>query len=437
MARLLRSLQQLLGNTTPAPIAAPKQTFGLVRSRSINADFSVFQEGDRVLLNTKQPALTKPLKKGGKTNLRKGHLAHDLVIGNRVWDAVQAHKGPEVRLSLPTLEEYVTLTPRHVTPIYSHDANLIVSLLDLHPNTPSAGEKQAPIEILESGTGHGSLTLHLARALHAANSTPPPRPVTSQIQHVADRNRDPREKEEPSMESEAVTEDDPAQVQEDWDAWRAERGAIIHTVDVSSRFARLAEQNVQGFRRGIYAGTVDFYVGAVEEWINEQATRRAKAAEKVEPFLSCVILDMPSAHERIPLVKDSIMRDGKLLVFAPSITQIGDCVQTIHDMGRPFVLDRVVELGIGLTSGRQWDVRLAVKKSTSDPSTWESGAESEETAQTGDEAPEDEPIGSPETPVPGPGATGKNAVMVCRPKVGLRTMGGGFVGVWRRIEERT
>jgi len=50
-------------------------------------------EGDRIVLHNKQPVLTKPLKKGDKTNLRRGHLDHDRVIGGRVWDTVQAHRG--------------------------------------------------------------------------------------------------------------------------------------------------------------------------------------------------------------------------------------------------------------------------------------------------------------------------------------------------------
>ncbi|KAJ5564641.1 hypothetical protein N7513_000883 [Penicillium frequentans] len=432
MARLLRSLQRLLGNSSPA-VSIPPPSPSATRLRSIDTDFSIIKEGDQVLLHTKQPTLTKPLKKGGKTSLRRGHLEHDRAIGSRVWDAVQAHKGPDVRLSLPTLEEYVTLTPRLVTPIYAHDANLIVSLLDIHTNPTAANDTQPPIEILESGTGHGSLTLHLARALHAANTTPPPRPAGSQIQYVAGRNRSPTEKATPETEPEVSTATDPSQ--KEWDEWRTERGAIIHTVDVSSKFAKLAEKNVLGFRRGIYSGTVDFYVGAVEEWIKSQVAQRTKPAEPVKPFLTYAILDMPSAHERIPLVKDIIHRDGKLIVFAPSITQIGDCVRMIQKMNRPFVLDRVVELGSGLTSGRNWDVRLAVKKSGSDPSTWESATEGEEAVPAEDEASDSEPIASVEPAAPSAAFDESNAVMVCRPKVGLRTMVGGFVGVWRRIED--
>lgn len=324
--------------------------------------------------------------------------------------------------------------------IYSHDANLIVSLLDIHVNPPAHGEKNEPIEVLESGTGHGSLTLHLARALQAANTVPPPRPSQSQIQYVKNRNRSPQETENHDTKAQESNTD--PEVQQEWDTWRAERGAVIHTVDVSSKFAKLAEENVRGFRRGIYGGTVDFYVGAVEEWIEEQVSQRSLTQKPVEPFLNYAILDMPSAHERIPFVKNIIKRDGRMVVFSPSITQIGDCVRAIHGLpgsGRSFVLERVVELGAGLTSGRYWDVRLAMKKSASDPSTWEAAAESEEAAQPSDaeelsETQETSRQASKISDASPREIDEQNAVMVCRPKVGLRTFGGGFVGVWRRVE---
>ncbi|KAJ5089379.1 hypothetical protein N7532_008063 [Penicillium argentinense] len=429
MARLLQSLRRVLGSPPAVGSAGP-------HARSFDTDFSIFREGDRIVLHNKQPILTKPLKRGDKTNLRRGHLEHDRVIGSRVWETVQAHKGPDVRPSLPTLDEYVALTPRHVTPIYPHDANLIVSLLDLHPNTPAAGEEGPPsIEILESGTGHGSLTLHLARAIHAANTTPPPRPVKSQIQFLEDRAKRPGEEDSEDVGgTDAVSGVDT--VQEEWNAWRAQRNAVIHTVDVSSKFSKLAEKNVQGFRRGMYSGDVDFYVGPVENWVAEQMKRRTKSGvlssltlqRSMEPFLSHAILDMPSAQLRIPHVAPIIKRDGFLIVFVPSITQIGDCVRLIRQHHLPLVQERVVELGMGISGGRQWDVRLAIKKSGADPSSWNTTSEA-------DEASADEPEDVSEAPVTEAPAKENEQVMVCRPKVGLRTMGGGFVGIWRRIED--
>ncbi|KAJ5380149.1 uncharacterized protein N7496_002577 [Penicillium cataractarum] len=328
--------------------------------------------------------------------------------------------GPDVRLSLPTLEEYVALTPRLVTPA------------------------RPPLEILESGTGHGSLTLHLARAIHAANTTPPPRPSQSQIQYVENRAQRPGEEDTKKADgNETAASDNTAQLE--WDSWRAERHAVIHTVDVSHKFAALAERNVKGFRRGIYAGDVDFYVGPVENWIAEQTKRRTKTgllssltgSSTVEPFLSHAILDMPSAHLRIPHVAPVLRRDGYLVVFMPSITQIGDCVQIIRKHRLPFVQERVIELGLGITSGRNWDVRLAFKKSGADPSSWAPSAEAdgEESVLATDAEESNVAHGVDEVTVPEEPVKEEEPVMVCRPKVGIRTMGGGFVGIWRRIED--
>jgi tRNA A58 N-methylase Trm61 len=75
-------LRRVLGWTLPP-----------ARVRSIDLSYAIFREGDRVLVHSKNPQLTKPLRQGDKTHLRRGHLDHDRVIGSRVWSAVQAHKG--------------------------------------------------------------------------------------------------------------------------------------------------------------------------------------------------------------------------------------------------------------------------------------------------------------------------------------------------------
>lgn len=319
---------------------------------------------------------------------------------------------------------------------------MIASLLDIHVNTPAAGETQPPLEILESGTGHGSLTLHLARAIHAANTTPPPSPRRSQIKYLEGRLRRLDEKNAEQTEKPTEPIADPAQ--EEWDAWRAQRNAIIHTVDVSAKFSALAEKNVKGFRRGMYAGNADFYVGPVETWIAQQKEQRKKTGlaslaggNTVEPFVSHVILDMPSSNLRIPHVTPILKRDGLLVVFMPSITQIGECLQMIKDQRLPLVQEKVIELGNGISGGRLWDVRFATKKSGADPSSWAASsdaegvtptAEAEEQASASDSASE---VSTPEEFPKG------ESVLVCRPKVGVRIQGGGFVGVWRRIEDST
>ncbi|KAL3476385.1 S-adenosyl-L-methionine-dependent methyltransferase [Aspergillus californicus] len=456
MARLLKQFRSLLGSNQSS---SPATRF----ARSIDTDFSFFREGDRVLIHGKVPLLSKPLRKGGKSDVRRGKLEHDQIIGRRVRDLVEAHKGPEYRLTLPTLEDYVSLTPRLVTPIYAADANLIVSLLDIHVAPPGDGadnNSPPPLEILESGTGHGSLTLQLSRAVQAANTVPPPIPKASQVKYLQGRPIRPDEVEagaatetKPSQTIQDISEETvPDTTQQDWDTWRAQRKAIIHTVEVSPKFSAHAESIVRGFRRGIYAGNVDFYTGAAENWVAEQIRLRtptpstspfsfSKQNQPLEPFLSHAILDMPSANLRIPHVAPILKRDGILAIFMPSVTQIGECVDLIRKHNIPLVLEKAVELGSGISNGRLWDIRFAMKKSRADPSSWvsssgapveaepesESGADSEETATSKEETPSEE--------IQQPQAKESESVLVCRPKVGSRIVGGGFVGIWRKVED--
>ncbi|KAL2799514.1 S-adenosyl-L-methionine-dependent methyltransferase [Aspergillus keveii] len=453
MARLMNILRQFLGSSRSSASGVPVPRFG----RSIDTDFSVFREGDRVIINNakgRDPLLTKPLRNGQKSDVRRGQLEHDQIIGRRVRSLVQARKGPEYRITLPSLEEYVALTPRLVTPIYGHDANLITSLLDIHVSPPGEGDDgRPPLEILESGTGHGSLTLQLCRAIQAANSLPPPVPNASQVKYL--QGRPVRPDNGANNTSKQTTNPNAAEeeaniAQQNWDTWRAQRKAIIHTVDVAPQFSKHAESIVRGFRRGIYAGNVDFYVGHVENWIAEQIRLRTPPPSSnpfsltkqatLEPFLTHAILDMPSANLRIPHVVPILKQNGLLAVFMPSVTQIGECVDTIRKERLPLVLEKAVELGSGISNGRLWDIRFATKKSRADPSSWvdpsESGAEADADADAAaadleeTHTPSEEKVVAKETTE----RAKPESVLVCRPKVGTKIIGGGFVGIWRRIE---
>ncbi|KKZ63439.1 hypothetical protein EMCG_02250 [[Emmonsia] crescens] len=400
-------------------------------SRAADTNFSVFQEGDRVLINTKIPILTKPLKKDEKTKLSHGSLEHIEIIGKKPRDPIRAKKGSVYRVTHPTFEDYIVRTPRLVTPVYPADANLIVSLLDIHVAPPAPGEEpNEPLEILEAGTGHGSLTLHLARAINAANTRPPTRPRCSQRQilELPETIKKAVEQAKEKVDHEAQAENE--ELQREWDAWRAQRNGIVHTVEISPHYSQHAENIVRGFRRGIYVGNVDFYVSSVEKWIKEQVARRSTNEGSLDPFLSHVILDMPSAHLRIPLVAPIMKDDAVLAVFMPSITQLGDCVNLILKQGLPFVQEKVVEVGTGISSGRLWDLRLVTKRSSNDALSQEATAE-----EASDEASEED---SPDTAVgeatslPEGGKKKKDDVLVCRPQVGGKITGGGFVGIWRK-----
>lgn len=394
-----------------------------------------FEEDDRVLLRLKSdrdaPALlTPPLKPGGRLHTHRGVLSHDNIIGKHarstVWtEPVRSGRaGQEYRIFDVSLADYVRLTGRLVTPIYSADANLIVSLLDLHPDVfdsrcfPDTDEgTQGPprLEVLEAGTGHGSLTLHLSRAVHGAN---PPRPW----EH------------EPTDDKEHAIEQ-----------WKKRRRAVIHTVDVSARYSAHAESVVAGFRRGMYRHNVDFAVGAVGDWVlRTQADRGGK------PFLSHAILDMPNADWNLAVVASALQTDGTLVVFNPSITQITQCTTTIRNEFLPLQLETVIELGVnGLSGGREWDVRPVRPRATR-PNVKHRTASGAAQAVASENTLHDEDVSSDETADVKATAESEETEqlesrqedrstkqdglsMVCRPKVGERVIGGGFLGVWKKM----
>ncbi|OJD15654.1 hypothetical protein AJ78_04115 [Emergomyces pasteurianus Ep9510] len=398
-------------------------------SRAINTNFSVFQEGDRVLINTKTPILTKPLKKDERTKLPRGYIEHIEIIGKKPRDPIKANKGALYRATHPTFEDYIVRTPRLVTPVYPADANLIVSLLDIHVSPAAPGESpNEPLEILEAGTGHGSLTLHLARAVNAANTRPPTRPRCSQRQ-ILEIPETKKKVVDEVKEGDHEAQADNEKLQQDWDAWCGQRNAIVHTVEISPHYSQHAENIVRGFRRGIYVGNVDFYVSSVEKWIKEQVARRSTKEGSVDPFLSHVILDMPSAHLRIPHVAPIMKDDAVLAVFMPSITQLGDCADLILKQRLPFFQERVVEVGTGISSGRLWDLRMATKRSSNDSLNQQPPAE-----EASDEPSENssDTITEEATSPTKAGRENRDEVLVCRPQVGGKVTGGGFVGVWRK-----
>jgi tRNA (adenine57-N1/adenine58-N1)-methyltransferase len=289
---------------------------------------------------------------------------------------------------------------------------LIVSLLDIHVDTPSEPLRiEPPLEILEAGTGHGALTLHLSRAIHAANlPLPRPPPVAQQ--------------EEPedaiylgeSMADLHLTASE---------SWKNNRRAIVHTLDISSKHSKHAKKIVEGFRDGMYASNVDFHVGDVSDWIAKQKTAR----QTEEPFLTHVFLDLPNAEHHLMNVAPVLHVNGILAVFNPSITQIADCVEAIREQKMPYLLDQVIELGAGTI--REWDVRAVKPRATLRKVEVHDCSET----PTGDttEAVEGQAVRDEEL-AKDLAQTEEKWAMVCRPKAGQQVVGGGFLGIWRRME---
>lgn len=283
---------------------------------------------------------------------------------------------------------------RHATPIYPHDANTIVSLLDLNPSRPGEedhdddqGHSTPVFEIFEAGTGMGSLTLHIARAIHAANPPLPP----SLRRDICEAKFRPESN--PSLTRVDLNPD----AEEALDLYRASRRAVLHTLDQKPKHTHAAYRLIRNFRRAQYLPSIDFHIGSIDEYLSE---RLAKSGG--QPFLSRAILDLPSAHENAERVIEALLPNGILILFKPSISQIGDFQKWSTENRQPIRLEKVLELPVSTTSdgvhdaggGRHWDVKTVLPRASQ-------------------------------------GGDGK-LVQVMRPKVGERIAGGGFVAILRR-----
>ena len=308
---------------------------------------------------------------------------------------------------------------------------MIVSLLDIHVDPARQGdgpEQGLSLEILEAGTGHGSLTLHLARAVHAANTPPPvlPQSVPTPVSDVEGQSQD-----------QPVDPTTP-----EYDAWRKSRRAVVHTLDISREHSLAARRVVRGFRQGIYAGNVDFNVGSIDRFIDSECQRRGVSGK----VFHHILLDLPGVHEYVTKAAQGLKPDGTLIVFCPSVTQIAQCVEVIRKQKLPLSYQEVIELGAGYGGGKQWDVRLSRARK---PRTVNESKLAAAVVAKSDEAVVSSGFfgflrglfgwATPKSPAVTQdvqkAAEDETWYTVCRPSVGHRVVGGGFVGVWRRKKD--
>lgn len=207
---------------------------------------------------------------------------------------------------------------------------------------------------------------------------------------------------------------------------------MIHTLDNSPAHSAHAEKLIKAYRRGMYAPHVDFHVGSIEDYLQSRL-----ASNGHQPFLSRAILDLPSTHLYLGIVGEALNPLGKLVTWNPSITQTIQCLQTVDEQDLPFVLETVLEVGSG-SGGREWDVRSVLPRALQNKVASVSEV-SEVLEETLEEASREE-VESPEIVQPtitpdleeSPSKSGLGWETVCRPKVGLKVEGGGFIGLWRR-----
>jgi tRNA (adenine57-N1/adenine58-N1)-methyltransferase catalytic subunit len=321
--------------------------------------------------------------------------------------------------------------------VYPVDANLIVSLLDLHLSTTENSDEDAPLEIFEAGTGHGSLTLYLARAINGANPPAPPPPRVKHFLEETQSHRPDDKTQDPSSDlNNSLTNEKPRLGQDPsapdggfhaYKSYLPRRRAIIQSLDISPRFSEQAQRTVRNFRRGMYYHNVDFHVGTIPSYLS------ARLASSPSPFLEHAILDLPNCHEFLEIVNQSLKPNGTLMVFCPSITQINTCVQIAKKLFLPWKLETTLELGIGVgVGGREWDVRFikprALLKAELESKTRLEEHEQQRSAveiidvgeENGNREIIDEKIDD-------------GLKMVCRPMVGVKVTGGGFIAQWRKL----
>ncbi|KFH41327.1 hypothetical protein ACRE_079630 [Hapsidospora chrysogenum ATCC 11550] len=336
----------------------------------------------------------------------------DALIGRRMMDRVKDSAGRDVFIYEPSMATYIVHSEHRAVPIYPHDANTIVAMMDLHPERPGEVYDPAdePFEVFEAGTGAASLTLHIARALHAGNPSlgrrlreAIPTAKTTAI-HRPSKSDESAEGAVTTTTLASLDLGDPS-LREEAEAYLPTRRAILHTLDRKALHSFEAHNLVRRFRRGIYLPNIDFHTGSISSYLTPRL-----ASRNGRPFLSRAVLDLPSPEDNADPVISALRPNGTLIVFSPSISQIAGFAAWSVEGAKPLKLDRVAELPTSSSAeygvqecegGRAWNLSTTVPK----------GEDGED-------------------------GGGRRVVQIMRPRVGDRIAGGGFVAVFRKMNER-
>ncbi|HWC14453.1 MAG TPA: tRNA (adenine-N1)-methyltransferase [Actinomycetota bacterium] len=114
------------------------------------------EAGDKVLLiDSRDRRYLITLATGKQWHSHGGVLEHDELIGAPEGVSLKTSRGSKVVAFRPTLADYVLKMKRGAQVVYPKDIGLILVYADVHPRA----------RVLEAGTGSGSLTLALSRAV--------------------------------------------------------------------------------------------------------------------------------------------------------------------------------------------------------------------------------------------------------------------------------
>src|SRR5919106_3218553 len=115
-----------------------------------------FGPGDLVLLvDGRARRYLVTLEEGGSFHSHHGPVQHDSIIGTEEGSLAETSMGRRMRVFRPTLADYVLKMPRGAQVVYPKDLGPILIEADIFPGA----------RVLEAGTGSGSLTLALLRAV--------------------------------------------------------------------------------------------------------------------------------------------------------------------------------------------------------------------------------------------------------------------------------
>lgn len=114
------------------------------------------EAGERVLLiDGRDRRYMITLQSGGQFHSHRGIVDHDALIGSPAGVTVTSSGGARMLVFRPGLSDYILKMQRGAQVVYPKDLGLILVYADIFPGA----------RVLEAGSGSGSLTLALARAV--------------------------------------------------------------------------------------------------------------------------------------------------------------------------------------------------------------------------------------------------------------------------------
>ncbi|KAG0006416.1 hypothetical protein BGZ65_008283 [Modicella reniformis] len=290
-----------------------------------------FRYGDVIVINDNKcdRRLIGPLKLGGYRDNNLGRLKHDDIIGLTPLSTIKTHKGAKYT--------YCTKVKRQASIMYPKDATTAVHLLDLFPGA----------HVLEAGTGNGSMTLYIQRAIQGP-------------------------------------------------------GSHLDTVDIRNEHSQQAEENIERFWRGMYRPGITFWrsVGGLQKVVrhlkgedrsetNEAVAKEAppmvaygKDGRQLSPLemkrkrllgtievlpqnphpkghqYDAISLDLPDCKsvllDLLPLLKP----DRPMCLYMVNMSQILELVQWMRTHCDGYTLQKVLEV-----DWKEWSVRSAAVRS--------------------------------------------------------------------------